>query len=238
MSALRLITLDLDDTLWPCAPVIAAAERAVHGWLARHAPRLAAAHDIEALRAHRQHLAHRQPEIAHDLGEVRRRSLAELLERFGYPPELAERGLRCFLDHRNRVEPYTEVRAALHQLGKRYRLISLTNGNAEVAATPLGGLFTHDLGAAEVGAAKPDPALFEAALALADCAAHEALHIGDDPVRDVEAARRCGFTTVWLDRADRQWPAELEAPALMARDLDAVIAWLDAGQRLLSTTPP
>ena len=45
---ISLITLDLDDTLWPCEPVILAAERALHHWLGQRTPRLAMAHDTGA----------------------------------------------------------------------------------------------------------------------------------------------------------------------------------------------
>ena len=49
----RLITLDLDDTVWPCEPVIRAAELAMLDWLAGRAPRLTQAHDRVSLREHR-----------------------------------------------------------------------------------------------------------------------------------------------------------------------------------------
>ena len=35
---LRLLTFDLDDTLWATAPVILAAEHRLHRWLMLHAP--------------------------------------------------------------------------------------------------------------------------------------------------------------------------------------------------------
>ena len=38
-SKIRAITLDLDDTLWPVAPTIAGAERAMQDWLGERAPR-------------------------------------------------------------------------------------------------------------------------------------------------------------------------------------------------------
>jgi len=63
----RLICFDLDDTLWPCAPVIRAAEQACYDWLARHTPRLTERYSLGDLRAHRMKLAGEQPHIAHDL---------------------------------------------------------------------------------------------------------------------------------------------------------------------------
>jgi putative hydrolase of the HAD superfamily len=56
-----------------------------------------------------------------------------------------------------------------------------------------------------VGADKPAPALFEAALAVAGCDATEALHVGDSRANDVEGAERAGIRAVLLDRAGA-WP--------------------------------
>ena len=53
---------------------------------------------------------------------------------------------------------------------------------------------------AEVGAAKPAPAVFEAALERAAVGAAEALHVGDSLAEDVAGARAAGVAAVLLDR--------------------------------------
>jgi putative hydrolase of the HAD superfamily len=53
---------------------------------------------------------------------------------------------------------------------------------------------------AEVGARKPDPAIFEPALELAGCAPGEALYVGDTPAEDLEAARAAGIRALIVDR--------------------------------------
>lgn len=59
------------------------------------------------------------------------------------------------------------------------------------------------------GAAKPDPAIFRAGLALAGVAAAAAIHVGDSLGEDVAGARAAGVRAVWLDRtgAGRAQPA-------------------------------
>ena len=42
LAKIKAITLDLDDTLWPIWPTIERAEKALHDWLAEHAPMAAA----------------------------------------------------------------------------------------------------------------------------------------------------------------------------------------------------
>ena len=216
----RLLTIDLDDTLWPCAPVISAAEQALYDWLRVVAPRLADVHDPASLREQRRQLMIGSPGLAHDLTRVRRESLSVLLTGLGYRETLADEAVELFRRHRNRVEPYAEVRTALTRLSKHYLLVSLTNGNAEVDRTPLCGLFHLSLCAADVGAAKPDPAIFRHALEWAGVDARQCLHVGDDPVRDVEAACRFGIDTAWVNRRDSSWPEDIEPPTFEVNGLD------------------
>ncbi|MGA7800825.1 MAG: HAD family hydrolase [Gammaproteobacteria bacterium] len=230
-ESLALITFDLDDTLWPCDPVIARAEQAHFQWLQRAAPRLTAAHDQTGLRAHRHQLMADKPELSHDFTALRIASLTLLLAEFGYPVSLAEQATAAFREVRNQVTPFPDVLPVLRALKPAYRLISLTNGNAEIRHTPLKEHLHLSLTAAEVGAAKPHPALFERALAASTVPAAEALHVGDDPVRDVEAARRVGMGTVWVNRTAKEWPADLTPPDLTVRDLFELHDWLDGSHQ-------
>jgi putative hydrolase of the HAD superfamily len=209
---IRLICFDLDDTLWPCHPVIHAAEAECYDWLDRQAPRLTAKYSQQQLREHRIALGRVRPEIAHDMTALRLSSLAILLCAEGYPIETAHRASDVFRAARNRVTPYAEVIDALQLLRGRYTLVSVTNGNSQIAHTPLHASFDHSLSAADVGAAKPDPAIFHAASAHSGVPLETFLHVGDDPLRDVQAARGLGLSTVWVNRNAVAWPVEL-APA-------------------------
>ena len=202
----RLICFDLDDTLWPCHEVIRAAEAECYDWLAREAPRLTARYSEQQLREHRMATGRSHPEIAYDLTEVRLRSLMGLLEGEGYPADLAHRASDVFRAARNRVTPYDEVVDELARLRERYTLVSVTNGNSQIEHTPLHASFDHSLTAAEVGAAKPHPAIFHAASRGSGVPLESFLHVGDDPVRDVQAARDLGMATVWVNREGGPWP--------------------------------
>lgn len=219
----RLITFDLDDTLWPCDEVIRSAEVEHYTWLEREAPRLTARYSAEQLRAHRFEVGRLHPEFAHDMTEVRLRSLAMLLEDAGYPLDLAHEAIAVFRAARNRVTPFDDVVDALSRLRDSYTLVSVTNGNSQIEQTPLGGCFDLSLTAAEVGAAKPDPAIFQVASERTGVPLADFLHIGDDPLRDVEAARAIGMSTVWVNRDGREWPAELAPADLEVSRLDTLV---------------
>ncbi len=76
-TAPRVISLDLDDTLWPVAPVIAAAEQALFAWLQVRCPQAVRGHSVESMRALRARVAAQFPERSHDLTFLRHRALAE-----------------------------------------------------------------------------------------------------------------------------------------------------------------
>ena len=46
----RAITLDLDDTLWPFAPIGARIEQVLHDWMREHSPATAAMYPVAAMR--------------------------------------------------------------------------------------------------------------------------------------------------------------------------------------------
>ena len=59
---------------------------------------------------------------------------------------------------------------------------------------------------------KPDPRIFDLLLQRARLRPQEAAHVGDDPVADVEGARRAGLLPVWVNRAGFPWTLDSTAP--------------------------
>ena len=57
---IRAVTLDLDDTLWPCEPTLLRAERLTLEWLAARVPEVIAPWSIERLRERRMAI-HAEP---------------------------------------------------------------------------------------------------------------------------------------------------------------------------------
>jgi FMN hydrolase / 5-amino-6-(5-phospho-D-ribitylamino)uracil phosphatase len=212
MIATRVISLDLDDTLWPVAPVIAAAEAALLEWLSQRYPKAALGHTVESMRAARPRLALRHPERSHDLTFLRRQSLAKQFRAAGYRAALCDQAMEVFLEARNRVEFYDDVRPALTRLKSAYRLYAVSNGNADLHRCGIGDLFDGHVTAISAGAAKPDARIFAALAEMAGVQAEQVLHIGDDPLADVVGARQAGMQAVWINRDSRPWPVALAPP--------------------------
>lgn len=60
----------------------------------------------------------------------------------------------------------------------------------------------------EAGSAKPDPRIFTLALDRLDCAANEAVMIGDSWAADIVGAHRAGIRAIWFDQWGRPQPPE------------------------------
>jgi len=208
----RVISLDLDDTLWPVLPVLAAAEREMIAWLDTHHPRAMHGHDIDSMRALRASVAARHPTRGHDMTFLRRQALAEQFQAAGYETGPVEEALEIFFRGRNRVEFYADVRPALERLRAKYRLFALSNGNADLKRCGIADLFDGHVTAEAAGAAKPDPQIFRHLLRETGVEPGEVLHIGDDPLADVVGATRAGLQSVWLNRGARAWPEQFARP--------------------------
>jgi len=213
------LSLDLDDTLWPIAPVIAQAESTLYAWLQQRYPAAVREHSIESMRALRASVAERFPAHSHDLSFLRHRALTEQFLATGHPESLADEALDVFFAARNRVEFYPDVLPALLRLRKRYRLFALSNGNADLERCGLADYFDGHVTARSAGAAKPDARIFARLLAEAGVAAGEVLHVGDDPLADVVGAERAGMQSVWVNRDARVWPTLWPLPTRIVTTL-------------------
>lgn len=226
---IRAISLDLDDTLWPFAPIGVRIETALHAWFQAHSPRTAERFPIEEMRALRERVCTEFPELAHDLGLLRRLTIERALHESGDDPKLASAAYAIFFRERNRVDFFSDALPGLRRIAARLPVCALTNGNADLAAIGIADLFAFQLGAREFGAPKPDPGLFlEACTRLAVPPAH-VLHVGDDPRVDIAGAARAGLRSCWIDRGLHAWPPEQTHADLRVTRLTELADWLDSG---------
>lgn len=221
------LSLDLDDTLWPVAPAIQLAERALDEWLRRHHATVAARWPIEAMRELREAVATEHPHLAHDFTAQRLLTLERAFASCGVGAEHVDAAFDVYYDARNRVDCYADTLPALAALSARLPLVSLSNGNADLERIGLRGHFAHCVSAREFGAAKPHPSIFREACARLGVAPESVLHVGDDPALDVAGAHAAGLRTAWLNRHAAAWRDDAVRPDLELRDLGELARWLD-----------
>ena len=134
------------------------------------------------------------------LEETVRRLSRALAESLGQSSELAERVARGFLTES--IAKLDANAAVLETLAGRYRIGVVSNFYGNLAAicsgTSIGPYVSAAVDSAAVGASKPDPRIFQAALEALETSADRAIFIGDSLPRDMEGARRLGMRHVWM----------------------------------------
>ncbi|MFZ1391710.1 MAG: HAD family hydrolase [Dokdonella sp.] len=224
---IKAISLDLDDTLWPIAPVIERVERSVDAWLHANCPEVAAAWSIEAMRKLRDEVAAEHPDLAHDFGAQRRLTLERAFAPFNLGAGWVERTYEIYVRVRNEVECYADTPSALAAMAARVPLVSISNGTADLGRIGLHEHFHFSVSAGALGVAKPASSIFLHACERLGLAPENVLHVGDDPLTDVIGARSAGLRSAWLNRTGKDWPHE-DPPDLVIHDLSALADWLVA----------
>jgi FMN hydrolase / 5-amino-6-(5-phospho-D-ribitylamino)uracil phosphatase len=215
----RAICFDLDNTLWDVWPVIVRAEQKMYDFLSQRYPRVVANMTLEMMRKAREQTAAAHPQMRHDFTFLRKQTLREHAREFGYAEAMVEEAFDAFIQARNEVELYEDVLPALEQLGKRYRLFTASNGNADLGKIGIAHFFERTIAARHVGALKPDPAIFRKVIEGTDLEPHEVVYVGDDPQLDVAGARGAGMQAIWIDRQGSDWPPEIPPATYTVRTL-------------------
>jgi putative hydrolase of the HAD superfamily len=207
---IKVITFDLDNTLWDVEPVLLRAEQAQYRWLEENRPRVTREFDAAGLRKLRMRTFELHPELAHHISDLRRQALYDVQIHCGYSADLAQTGAEAafdaFLAVRHRVEPYERALEILEQLAECYTLGALSNGNADIFKVDIGEYFDFAFSAEQLGASKPLPDMFHAGMRETGAASHQIVHVGDSPEHDVRGAQGVGMHTVWMNMTHAVWP--------------------------------
>lgn len=204
-ARIKLLTFDLDDTLWPCKPTIMAAEQKLYAWMQQHVPQITRQLDNEAIFHKRRAFMQQRPDLHYDMSKLRIESLKQLSDEAGLDYAWIDEAFEVFFQARQQVELYEDVAPVLDMLSSDYTLVAVSNGNADIRLTGVDHWFEFSVSAAEVGEQKPHPLVFQTAMSRAGVSAEETVHVGDDEHRDIFGACEAGIRTVWINRSDRDW---------------------------------
>jgi putative hydrolase of the HAD superfamily len=196
MNRWRAVVFDLDDTLYPERDYVRGGFEATAAW-------------AEAF-----------------LGAERQQVFSELWAMFEagvrgdtFDRWLARRGkaagdnrlamVAAYRGHEPRLTPYPDVLPALSALRGKAQLGLITEGarpaqEKKLAALGLRHAFDKVimLGEGERADWKPSPRPFERWLMGTEISPHEAVYLGDNPAKDFLGARRAGWSSVRVRRAD------------------------------------
>ena len=195
--AYQWILFDLDDTLFDFP-----AAEALHAAFAHYSVTLTAEMlaDYQALN---RALWEQYNAGLIDVQTLKQARFRDLAPQLGVAPlELNQRFMQAILE---RSQPLGGVQQTLQLLQGRVKMGIITNGFADIQHARLqqSGLaecFDFMLVSEELGVNKPDPRIFNAALArMPQIEAADVLMVGDNPQTDVAGAAGVGMETCWFN---------------------------------------
>ncbi len=137
----------------------------------------------------------------------------ELLRQHGIAdPERSELAVAHYVSDRYRGLELFEESIEIVMLVKQHADVGMiTNGPSEIQRKKIehlaiADLFQFILVSEEEGVWKPDPEIFERALAITGAEPSEAVYVGDSPEHDIAGARAAGIRSIWINRRGRSWP--------------------------------
>jgi putative hydrolase of the HAD superfamily len=202
-KSIKVITFDLDDTLWSVGPVIIKADQQVYEWLKQYAPAVTERYSQQQLAELRYNYYQQRPELAHQISKIRMVAMQDCLLQVGYSTneskQLSEQAFKVFIDARHQVKLFDSVRPTLEILHQEFSLGVLTNGNADIYQLSIGNYFDFAFSAEQLNASKPAANHFLAAQEFCGCEANEIIHVGDHIHHDIDAAIQSGCHAIWFN---------------------------------------
>lgn len=206
------IFFDLDHTLWDFETNSLETLKEI---FEKHSLKAAGIPDVETFievyhrHNHRLWSDYRRGEISKEVLRVQRFGLC--LNDFGITdPFIIEAIANDYVTiSPTKTNLFPHVYEILTYLKSKYRLHIITNGFVEVQYTKLERsrlrpYFANVITSEEAGANKPDAAIFNYALKLANASAEASLMVGDNAEVDIDGARLAGIDQVLFDFTDEQ----------------------------------
>lgn len=211
LGAIKVISFDLDDTLYSNRQVMLNTDQAMQSYFQQlftqyQVTQVQQPPDHHFWQPYRLQVLTTNPLLIHDVTEVRRATYQLGLKLLGLPEQFilaeADKAMSHFLLHRNQVTVPTEIPELLTELGKRYRLIAISNGNVCTQAIGLAPYFQHTFHAGQGLKQKPANDLFHHASTILHVKPQHILHVGDCGHADIFGAQRAGCRSAWLNCYD------------------------------------
>lgn len=112
-------------------------------------------------------------------------------------------------------------------LARRHPLGIITNGPSDAQRAVIRALHLDDVfgwcivsGDTDLGIRKPDPRIFQHALAASGSRLEDTWYIGDSPVNDIAGAASAGWRTCWISAPGQPFPADVPPPDVRITRLD------------------
>lgn len=227
LTPFKAISFDLDDTLYSNFPVMMATDTKMVGYFAKHLPSQPhRIYDYHFWFVYREQALDLNPELTHDVGELRLQSYYLGIQSLGFSSviamKMAKQALSYFVKQRSNFTVPQSVHDLLAKLKKHWLIIAISNGNVDTKAIGIHHYFDAIYHAGFYNGVnlkqKPDVDMFKRACQRFNLHPEQLLHVGDCGANDVSGAIRFGCQTAWVSTYDVGKPLTL-LPTLELTDV-------------------
>ncbi len=189
---IKVISFDLDNTLYDNSPVITLAEKSSREFLEQEFKKQNKNFNIEDFLKSRNRLIKSNPLKYENLSLLRIDVLKFSCKNLENSNSIVEQAFNLFIENRQQVEIPQPIQEMLITLSKNFKLITITNGNCNAEKLLINDLFSQHYSPQLKFRAKPHPQMFEQAIQDFSINKNELLHVGDEIKTDGQAAEIVG----------------------------------------------
>jgi 2-haloalkanoic acid dehalogenase type II len=225
LTTIKLVSFDVDDTLWDFSYMMRQGMEAVSSRLRAEDPAFAHLTTDHLLEQYALACVGHDP-VQMPWTELRRHMFRTQLAAAGHPD--AEAYSHQIIAHyltiwKGSVRLFPGAMETLNTLRGDFPLAWTTNGNFGPEIAGLTDYFDIIVTPDRIGTSKPDPAVFAYLAEQVGCEPGEILHVGDSLKSDVGGAKGAGCVAVWFNPEGRENGSEVVPDVEIAR-IDEVIA--------------
>jgi HAD superfamily hydrolase (TIGR01549 family) len=189
---IKVISFDLDNTLYDNTPVISRAEKQSQEYLTLEFGKQNKIYDVNVFKEIRKKLFESNHIAFDNLTHLRQECLRELCIGLENRDLIIQKATDIFIDLRQQASIPEEIVSMIKSLSKNYILVSITNGNCDANNLTIGKYFKKNYSPQQGHRAKPHTEMFEKVIDDFQIDANQLLHVGDEEKSDGLGAKNAG----------------------------------------------
>lgn len=184
IERIKVVSFDLDNTLYDNSPVIKKAEKASQKYLAKEFEKQNKIFDVNQYISVRKELI-KNNDIAFDnLTYLRQECLKQVCAELHDSSQVVQKATEIFISFRQKAKTPKKINHMIKKLSERFILVSITNGNCDANNLTIGKYFKKNYSPQQGYRAKPNIEMFEKVKSDFELNPGELLHIGDEERTD------------------------------------------------------
>lgn len=192
ISKIKVISFDLDNTLYDNTPVIKKAEKASQEYLTAEFKKQNRVYDVNVFREVRRKLFESNDIAFDNLTHLRQECLRQVCTELKNSDSIIQHASDIFINLRQQASIPDKIVSMITKLSVHYTLVSITNGNCDAKNLSIGQYFQKSYSPQQGLRAKPHAEMYQKTINDFQIDTEQLLHVGDEEQSDGIGALNAG----------------------------------------------